>query len=73
MPWRRVVHEYLVKVISENSLFQAFVDRTQSGISNTATRIANKEPIWKPSPNSFTGVFLKELKDGFVNLYKWKR
>eukprot|EP00842_Homolaphlyctis_polyrhiza_P006770 jgi/Hompol1/7094/HPOL_000740-RA len=66
MPWRRVIHEYLVRVISTNPLFKEFVHRTQSGISNSATRLANNEPIWKPDKDS-------ELKDGFVNLYRRKR
>ncbi|KAJ8328756.1 hypothetical protein QVD99_004503 [Batrachochytrium dendrobatidis] len=73
MPWRRAIHEYLVKVISENSLFQAFVHRTQSGMFNARSKMANNEPIWKPRNDSFTGVFVKEFKDGLFNLYRRKK
>ncbi|KAL2918025.1 hypothetical protein HK105_202439 [Polyrhizophydium stewartii] len=65
MPWRRAVHEYLVRTLTGSRLFQHFVDSTQHTITTTASRIANKEPLFQPRRDS-------ELKDGFTNLYRRK-
>ena len=67
LPWKQALHQQLVQIISNNSIFKEFVHRTtNSPIGHTFT-------AHKDTRDTFVRTFIKELKDGVLNLYSRRR